>query len=560
MSAKRRLLRVLKYAGVLTLAEVSVCNIEWLTWLVFGGKPAVFTVPPAMVVLTAAALLFAAFKEEITARVWRADNRLFPRETRRPQEPQGGARYERLFLWMALGVGVAFVFLIPPMTSPDETNHFTRALLLAGGQFFPALDSDGQAVGKVTADLPTFLSTWNANRSFSGSWVSSQALQSLLVSTASPAADTTTVSYPYPYLSFFLYLPQAAGIVAARALFALLHLSVHCNLYVQLLFARLFNLGCYVALGALALRVMPFFRRTLALLLLMPMPVYIAASCNYDVFLYGACFLYLALVLHLACDPTVETVGRAHLAALAALQFCILVAKYLYFPLLFLILLIPRRKFKRHGRRALFATLAVSGGCMAMWLLAYKISVLHASPDPFRFRYREQAQFVLTHLPRYLFLLWQSLFAQAEIWETGFVGLFGWLNNAFPLVFVQGYIILLLFSALMERVDGKNIPHRRLPALLSVACYVLVASAEYVIWTPSLGYGYVGQNSIIGMQGRYFIPFALPLLLLLANPWPARLELAAKTDRALHKATPFLAAGSLGFSVLFLLQLYWIRL
>ena len=551
---------MLKYAAVLAVLEVGVCNIGWLSYLIFDQKQAAFVFPPAMIVLTVCALFFAAFKEEITARVYWTDRRLFRGSAGDAAPVPNGLRYEKLFLWLALGVGAAFVFLIPPMTSPDETNHFTRALLLANGQFFPQLDTDGLAVGTVTADLPTFLSTWNADRSFSGSLVSAQALRNLLLSTAASAADTTTVSYPYPYLSFFLYLPQAAGIVTVRALFALLHLSGHCNLYVQLLFARLFNLGCYVALGTLALRLMPFFRRTTALLLMMPMPVYIAASCNYDVFLYGFCFLYLALVLRIAYDPSVERVRRVHLAALAALQFCILLAKYLYFPLLFLLLLIPKQKFGPHRRRALGLTLAVSGGCLAVWLLAYKISVLHASADPYLFRYKEQAVYVLTHLPRYFFLLWQSLFAQAELWETGFVGLFGWLNNAFPLFFVQGYLILLLFSAAMERVPKNINLHRRLLALLCVLCYVLVASAEYVIWTPSLGYGYIGQNSIIGMQGRYFIPFAVPLLLLLANRTPDRLQLAAKTDRLLHRAAPFLVTGSLGFALFFLLSLYWVSI
>lgn len=548
----------MEWAAILAFVEVAVCNIHWIEYRFLGGARAAFTVPPVMIFAACVILGMAAFQEELEQQIFRLDGTLFgKREQYVP--PQASVRYERLFVWLALLFGLLFVFLVPPMSAPDETNHFTRAFLLAHGQFFPMVDASKKAVGTVTPDLPLFLRTWNVSISAPGSHISPQTFAGLFTAAVSPNAPPVAVDYPYPYLSFFLYLPQALGIVLGEALFGLFRMSAHYNIYLQMLFARMANLGFYIGAISLTIRITPFFKRTLAILTLMPMAVFIASSCSYDVFLYSFCLLYLAFVLKCAYDPAVTEIKGRQLFVLILLQFCILLGKYVYFPLLLLIFLIPREKFHgRPRRKILLATALPSAVCLAVWLIAYKISTLGVAADPYANVYRQQAQFVLFHPVQYAAMLLDNLYRYRQDWVTGFVGLFGWLNAPLPLPFILFYVVLLIVSSVLEVVINRTFLSRRMLAFVAVTCYILVATAEYVVWTPSLGNGTVGQSNIIGVQGRYFIPFAFPLLLLLANKWAYRTYSFGKMDTVLHRAAVFVLSGSLAFSIYYVLRCYWL--
>lgn len=544
-------------AGIFAFFVVFVCNIHWIEYRFLNGAKATFAFTPWMMVLCAAVLLAVAFQERLGKWFYAWDGRVFGRaENYSP--PDASVRYERLFLWMAFIAGVLFAFLIPPMAAPDETNHFTRAYLLAHGQLMPMVDASKRAVGMVGTDLRDFLRVWNASASVPNHKVPLQTFAGLLKATTS-GTDTVSVEYPYPYLSFFLYIPQALGIAAGSLLFRLFHASGHYNIELQLLFARISNLAVFIGFMWLSIKTTPFFKRTLTMLALMPMTIFIASSCSYDVFLYGFCFLYLAYVLKCAYDPTVTEMRGKQIFILVMLQFCILLGKYVYFPLLLLVFLIPREKF--HGqpkRKILLATALPSALCLLVWLFAYKISVNGLAADPFAAAYRQQAQYVLYHPIRYAAMLLDNLYQYRKDWVTGFVGLFGWLNVPLPWAFILFYVIWLLVSAVLETVINRTFLSRRILGFVSVACYVLVATAEYVVWTPSLGNGKVGQLLIIGVQGRYFIPFAFPLLLLLANKLTYRTYLFGKLDAGMHRCAAFLLAGSLAFSLLFLLKCYWL--
>lgn len=523
-----------------------------------NGAKADFTISPWVALLCAAILLAVAFQERLEKKFYAWDGRVFgTRERYVP--PEASIQYEKVFFGIAVAAGVLFIFLVPPMAAPDETNHFTRAYLLAHGQLMPVVGASKRAIGMVNADLQQFLSVWNASASVPGHIVSFQTLAGLFKATASGGGNTVAVDYPYPYLSFFLYIPQALGIVIGSFLFSLFHLSSHYNIYLQLVFARLSNLLVFVLFMWLSIRTTPFFKRTLTLLALMPMTIFVASSCSYDVFLYGFCFLYLAYVLKCAYDPDVIEMKAPQIFLLIFLQFCILLGKYVYFPLLLLIFLIPREKF--HGqpkKKILLATALPSVLCLAVWLTAYKISTVGLAADPYSPVYRAQAQFVFFHPIRYAAMLLDNLYQYHTDWLTGFVGLFGWLNVPLPWAFVLFYVVLLLVSAVLETVINRTFLSRKILGFVSLACYVLVATAEYVVWTPSLGNGKVGQLSIVGVQGRYFIPFAFPMLLLLANKLPYRTYLFEKVDANLHRWIPLVMVGSLLFGLYIVLRSYWL--
>ena len=49
-----------------------------------------------------------------------------------------------------------------------------------------------------------------------------------------------------------------------------------------------------------------------------------------------------------------------------------------------------------------------------------------------------------------------------------------------------------------------------------ILCTIGIYTALYIVWTPQIA-GKIGSNEITGVQGRYFLPLIMPLLLLLCN-------------------------------------------
>lgn len=556
---KERGKRALLCFTILLFIEIFVCNIKWIEYRVLNGHEVAFSLSPSFVAALIVIPLCAFFLPELENALFRLDGRLMGGSDLYSYTASA-IRYENLFLGLVLAFGVVFIFVIPPMFAPDETNHFTRAVLLANGQLMPQVSDSGQAVGHVRRELRTFLKAWNANTWYPGEKTTLRQYSRLFSATLTKTPHDIQTAFPYPYLSFFMYIPQAIGILAGSAIFNVLKAPQKYTIFCQLLAARTANLLCYAVCLYFSIRLTPFFKRTLTILALTPMAVFIAASCSYDVFMYSFCILYLALILNSAYDPAVRRISKGRIAALIALQFFILLGKYVYFPLLFLVLLIPKEKFGTDSRKKqLLMSALPSILLLCAWLLVYKFSMRGLAADQYSGAYHQQAVFVLSHPIKYIAILVSNLSIFGKSWATGFVGLFGWLNVPIPMAFVIGYIVFLLGSAVFETVADQSALSRPLLGAVAIACYILVATAEYVVWTPSLGHGSVGQVAIIGIQGRYFIPFAFPLLLILSNSLSYRTYLFGKGDVIFNRLSKFLLSGSLAFALLFLLKCYWLK-
>jgi uncharacterized membrane protein len=101
--------------------------------------------------------------------------------------------------------------------------------------------------------------------------------------------------------------------------------------------------------------------------------------------------------------------------------------------------------------------------------------------------------------------------------------LIGWNYVAIPFIFIIMICSQIIFSGLYAR--GEFIEHRKKLSLLTISLIAGAASifaALYVSFTPS--------NSMIvqGIQGRYFIPFIIPVVLLIATLLPIKVDIEEK--------------------------------
>src|SRR5512133_1003745 len=175
---------------------------------------------------------------------------------------------ENIFLIIAIVFGLLHAVLTPPFQSPDEYIHFYRSYHLSQGN-----------LGGEKAFLPKDVMDFSreVNRDLPGNDQNKQSKKALVAEfsrhfkpTPMEAADITNIAVYAP----IPYIPQALGIFVGHQA----HLPPIFIFYL----GRLVNLSTWIALVYLAIRLMPFHKRLLLGLSLLPMSVFIAASFSPD--------------------------------------------------------------------------------------------------------------------------------------------------------------------------------------------------------------------------------------------------------------------------------------
>ena len=109
------------------------------------------------------------------------------------------------------------------------------------------------------------------------------------------------------------------------------------------------------------------------------------------------------------------------------------------------------------------------------------------------------------HRPMELIRVFENTFTLlSDYYLTTWIGgLLGWLNIQLPWVIVFGFCILIFMSSLRSKDDIQyvQLPDKGWFTLISAGCLLLVMLSMLVSWTP------MGNEAILGVQGRYFTPF-----------------------------------------------------
>jgi uncharacterized membrane protein len=410
-------------------------------------------------------------------------------------------RPEWIFVALALAAGLPTVFVTGPFQAPDEFNHFYRIYQIAEGQLF------AQRIGdKVGGWLPLDVSL--VGDRFHGVPFNPESKIDLntvkqLVKQPFVRKDRVFVIFPntalYPPIA---YAPQALGMfigkISGFSALALMYMG------------RIMGLLFWVAVVWTAIRVTPVLKWTIFLLALMPMHLFLAAALSADPLINAASILLVALILRAMTRGT-EFVRAGVGVTIVVLDIFLAMAKFVYMPLLGLLILIPARKFRGWPRKALFCLTVLAAGLAATMLWGFESKKLYV--DVHGANSAQQLALILADpcwfakvLLKTFDLIWFFLLEQ-------FIGVLGWLDTRLPTWIMLTYPIALTATALLE--SGKEpllgIRGKTFVGLMCMFGSLLIPTAMYLTWTKP------GAGLIDGMQGRYFIPFALPALLLLHN-------------------------------------------
>lgn len=442
-------------------------------------------------------------------------------------------RADRFFVFAGLLFGLGFVFLTPPFQVPDEPVHFYRSYAVSTGELWGHPGQDGFGA-MLPASLKETGSTLRGDVPFRPDRKIRPA--AVVAALRVPLEEERRAFVDYrnaAQFTFVPYLPQAAAMLAARALGAT---------PLGLLYAaRVVNLLVATALVAAGLRRMPSYSWLMTMLALTPMALFLRASVSGDAFGTGVAFLLAGTAARLAWGET-EPAGWKDAALLAGCAAALCLSKPVYVTLAFLVLLIPAHRLPG-SRKALVLAVAAVAFIVAM----ATASGIKASMRPEVFIDRDaQIRESVVHPLRTVGIIAGDYLEHGDRYVAQIVGQLGWLDTNLPKPFLWGYAALLGLLLLIDTRPAVAVEpwQRGLLILMALVTMALISASQYATFTP------YRADYLDGIQGRYFIPLAP------AAAWIV--HTGRFSNRRLDRALPWLSVASSSFALWLVIQRYYL--
>ncbi|MCD7813090.1 MAG: DUF2142 domain-containing protein [Lachnospiraceae bacterium] len=306
------------------------------------------------------------------------------------------------------------------------------------------------------------------------------------------------------------YLPQALGLTLGR----LLGLGT----MPMLMLGRLFALIAYAILTTLAVKKLPVGKVSLMLIAVLPISLQQAASFSYDSVINGVAFVFVSYSIFLCSENAPVHIQDV---AVAVITGCLMatVKGSVYLPLC----LLPLGIFLVKGgcgrkKKALIA--AVTAVCLYAFLRGNLSSILsHLSRTAAEAVGGSDSTQIYTlgyfiQYPRRLIgMLANTIYKQGDAYLRNLLGGYlGWLEITIPWFVIIGFLFLLLLSCIAHPDESRISGGKRVFwGILAAGSFLLVEISMLFSWTST------DSLFIEGVQGRYFIPFLLLVLLVLRN-------------------------------------------
>lgn len=454
---------------------------------------------------------------------------------------------EQVFVAAGLSLGMMFLFVLPPLSAPDEVSHYISAYQLSsqlmgktanapdGRVLIRAQDSfiedlNGVMAGDGTGpkdqaaqpqDEEPRTSEPQASKSQTPEPQTAMVLgQELTESTyqsihdrglAAGEEEGSWVSYQPPVRTTPLaYIPQAIGITLAR----ITGLGGLGLLYM----GRLSNLIFFTAMGYITIRKIPFGKTVVAGVYLLPMTLHLAASFSYDVMIISLSGYFAAICLQLAYEA--RQVRSRDVVMLALIMGVMGPCKMVYGVIAGFCLLIPVKKFGGWGKWSAGAAAVLGAFGISMVLVNSRTVAMYTEASQGYITWAGEAGYTfaqLIHNPLLVLrLCYNTLMWQGETLYSGMLG--AALGNMDPVINTPYVVILGLTAVLLIlalRKPGEELfmsmAHRGWIWFLCFLCLGALMFSMLLAWTP------VSSNVINGVQGRYLLPLLPMFLLTLKN-------------------------------------------
>lgn len=435
-----------------------------------------------------------------------------------------------LFLIISMVEGIAFITTTAPLTMADPDMHLPSTYALATGQSFhikrapeshrqynpdTANDHGGMPDGgkQLLTGEARYLQT-NVNGAKNALVDSINPFNLIrndeygtqcdrLNNDAEGTRVVTTPARSNQYM-FFAYIPQAFGMK-----FGFL---THANPSMCINYARASNLICYLLLFLLAIVVIPTAKGIIALLGVLPLPVFCFSTLMTDGTLFAAITLFVAICVRLMQSE--RHLNSWQIVALVAGTCLICLLKYVYIPILMLPWLARKALSRKQKVWYTVSTVLVVGITVLCWQKffgynpervegLYTYNFNEALHNPFGTTFRILANVFLT-----TFNMVQSN----------------------PTLIVC--LILLLITWMFGQDSRIAVPRRTTMQVYTLVGFIVFATL-FLMYIPFLLTWTLPSDSlrVDGLQARYYYPI-LPLLVI---PFIYRYKTGTKNLMTIHR-------------------------
>ena len=433
---------------------------------------------------------------------------------------KGGLLPERLFLLVALPVGLIFIFAFPAgnVGSWDDETHYHRANSLSYIANVEETASD-RALSATFYGGDGFSGEASFNRfPIDGSltWNQADIDSTYDKLNASDTQASTQIEFGFNddvlSISAIGYIPSAIGLWLGRLF--------HVPFVLKYALGRVFNLLAYCLVSFFAIRIIPTKKMLISVLALIPTSIYMAANYSYDPWVISFTLLATALFVRgfLSEDDAVASRSCSDSMFAYFIAFC---PKAVYFPIMGVVLMpLWIKSALSERRRAQVVRVAV---VLAVILVtSFILPLLFSAPGDvgdirgtIEVNSGEQLQLILHNPMRYIAVVFNFLvstylpISSVEAGLTNYAYL-GSINSVFPCV--TG--LFSLFLSCVAVLDSDELSSRLISIknavwamVVNVSVLLLVCTSLYISFTA------VGSDTIGGVQPRYLLPL-LPIFFL----------------------------------------------
>lgn len=403
---------------------------------------------------------------------------------------------ENLFLIFALSLGIIYMLTITVYGVPDEASHMDTAYRysnrLLGIEESERIGYDFKRMDDVDVltdqTMRTSVNINSYQRLYNG-FLSKVEEDDLVECYMRDNSNNGGI---------LLYWTSTIGLTIARIL--------NFGTIPMYLTGRFFNLLAYCILVYVAIKILPYGKITMGLLATLPISLQQAASFSYDALLNGYAMLFIAYCLYFAnAKRKLMTYDILILVVLAMLLAgC---KGGVYIPMCLLLLYIPYKRGYRSLKSYfmygfMLVITAVAFGKSYIVYLLQKLTASHGTissgadgTENYSFGY------LLNHPLKLVSLFCNTVLERTDAYIQNILGgSLGWFTISIPWIYCIVFLILLLISAstIVPKINRKE---RILFLFISFCSFVLVNFSMLIVWTPKT------SDYIIGVQGRYFLPF-----------------------------------------------------
>ncbi len=383
--------------------------------------------------------------------------------------------------FILLAAGVIYMIVLTPGIPPDEKAHFYRALEISCGNLFSTVYNGGQG-GNVFPAAAQYISDPNAVMDWSNVEIF--------------YFSNTALYFPT------CYIPQMIGIWIVRMF----------TDHVMTIFyaGRIFNFALAYVISLAALRRMPFGKNLLFVFMMFPMTLQEMVSMSPDALTNAVSMYLIALIMSLRMEKGL--VSRSELARIFLIGLFLGGSKVVYIVVTFLVLLLPARKLGSK-KKAIGIYALMIGSAILMNGLTYFNSLQFLGDLTQDVSAGGQIKFVLGHPVETGLVMVRTLTQDLYIWLEDMLGTeMGSLNIPINRGLAYIMVILMVLATYDAVAPHEYFRHREIVAafVTGVLGFCATIGSLYVSWSK------VGAPKIVGIQGRYFIPFTLIILLALA--------------------------------------------